>query len=205
MSPEFAAAFDPVMLEVLGLLDRVRGGTAGVPEQERSRIRGAIEQAGSRISGSRGKDWELASYALTALVDELLIVDLSWTGQSWWENHALEVDLFRSRNRATAFFDRAEQAVGLASRDALETFILAVVLGFRGMFRDQPQALEGWLKKQEQLVRVGQGRPPLPDAPVELSGAPPLSGRAKLMWASLATALAAACGVVAAWGLAMLR
>jgi type VI secretion system protein ImpK len=205
MSPEFAAAFDPVMLEVLGLLDRVRGGSAGVPEQERARVRGAIEQATSRISGARSKDWELASYALTALVDELLIVDVPWTGQGWWENHALEVDLFRSRNRATAFFDRAEQAVGLASRDALETFILAVVLGFRGMFRDQPQALEAWLKKQEQLVRVGQGRPPVPDTPVELSGAPPLSGRAKLMWASLATALAAACGVVAAWGLAMLR
>lgn len=205
MTPEFAAAFDPVMLELLGLLDRARAGTAGVPEQERARIRGAIEQAGSRISGSRTKDWELASYALAALVDELLIVDTPWTGQGWWENHALEVDLFRSRNRATAFFDRAEQAVGLASRDALEAFMLAVVLGFRGMFRDQPQALEAWLKKQEQLVRVGQGRPAVPDTPVELSGAPPLSGRARLMWAALATALAAACGVVAAWGLAMLQ
>jgi hypothetical protein len=31
-----------------------------------------------------------------------------------------------------------------------------------------------------------------------------LSGRAKLMWAGLATALAAACGVVAVWRLAML-
>lgn len=203
MSPDFAAAFDPVMLEVLGLLDRVRGGTAGVPEQERARIRGAIEQAGGRVPGSRTKDWELASYALTALVDELLIVDIPWTGQAWWENHALEVDLFRSRNRATAFYDRAEQAVGLANRDAIETFILAVVLGFRGMLRDQPPALEAWLRKQEQLVRVGQGRPPVPDAPVELSGAPPLSGRAKLMWAGLATALAAACAVVAVWRLAI--
>lgn len=203
MSPDFAAAFDPVMLEVLGLLDRVRGGTAGVPEQERARIRGAIEQAGGRVPGSRTKDWELASYALTALVDELLIVDIPWTGQAWWENHALEVDLFRSRNRATAFYDRAEQAVGLANRDAIETFILAVVLGFRGMLRDQPPALEAWLRKQEQLVRVGQGRPPVPDAPVELSGAPPLSGRSKLMWAGLATALAAACAVVAVWRLAI--
>jgi hypothetical protein len=72
------------------------------------------------------------------------------------------------------------------------------------MFREQPPALEAWLRKQEQLVRVGQGRPPVPDAAVELSGAPPLSGRAKLMWAGLATALAAACGVVAVWRLAML-
>lgn len=204
MSPEFAAAFDPALLEVLDLVDRVVAGTAGDPAEERARIRGVFDRSAARVSGGRSRDWELASYALTALVDELLIVELPWHGQSWWENHALEVDLFRSRERATAFFDRAEQAAGLASRDALEAFMTAVVLGFRGMFRGQPQPLESWLRRQEQLVKLGQGRPSLPDAAVELSGAPPLSGRTNLVWASLAAAFAAACLVVAAWGLAVL-
>lgn len=200
MSPEFAAAFDPVLLEVLDLVDRVAAGTVTDPDTEKSRIRGAIDRAGARVTGNRAKDWELASYALVALVDELLIADLPWAGQSWWENHALEVDVFHTRNRATSFFERAEQAMGLSSRDALEAFVTAVLLGFRGMFRGQPEAMEAWLRRQEQLVKVGAGRPPVPDATVELSGAAPLVGRVRLVWASLAAALAAACVVVAVWG-----
>ena len=199
MSPEFAAASDPVLLEILGLVERVRTGTAAQPDQEKARVRGALEQAAARMPGSRAKDWELASYAIVSLVDDLLVVDMPWHGQGWWENHPLEVDLFHSRNRATAFFDCAEQATGLASRDALEVFMLAVVLGFRGMFRDRAEDLESWLRRHEQLVRIGHERPPLPDTAVELSGAFPLSGRVNLIWASLAAALAAACLVVAVW------
>lgn len=196
MTPEFAAAFDPALLEVLGLADRARSGTAGSFDQEQARVRGAIDRGASRMPGSRAKDWELASYALASLADELLIAEIAWPGQSWWENHALEVTVFGTRDRATKFFDRAEQAAGLGSRDALEAFMLAVVLGFRGMFRDQPEALTAWLRRQEQLVKVGQGRPALPDVAPDLSGAPPLSGRTSLIWASLTTALALACAVV---------
>jgi hypothetical protein len=68
------------------------------------------------------------------------------------------------------------------------------------MFRGQPEAMEAWLRRQEQLVKVGAGRPTVPDATMELSGAAPLMGRVRLVWASLAAALAAACLVVAAWG-----
>jgi type VI protein secretion system component VasF len=198
MSPEFAAAFDPALLEVLSLAERARNGTNASPDQEQARVRAAIERGGSRLPGTRSKDWELASYALTSLADELLIADVSWPSQTWWENHKLEFALFGSNNRATWFFDRAEHAVGLTSRDTLEAFMLAVVLGFRGMFRDRPDALEAWLRRQEALVKVGQGRPTLPEVGGELSGAPPLFGRANLLWAGLATAMALACSVVAA-------
>lgn len=198
MSPEFAIAFDPALLEVLSLVERARIGTVGLPDQEQARVRAAIERGGSRLPGTRSKDWELASYALTALTDELLIADVPWPSQAWWENHKLEFALFGSNNRATWFFDRAEQAVGLASRDALEAFMLAVVLGFRGMFRDRPDALDAWLRRQEQLVKVGQGRPLLPDVGGDVSGAAPLGGRMSLLWASLATAMALACSVVTA-------
>jgi len=201
MSPEFATAFDPALLEVLSIVDRARSGTVGSPEQEQARVRAAIERGGARLPGTRSKDWELASYALTSLADELLIADVSWPSQAWWENHKLEFAIFGSNNRATWFFDRAEQAVGLASRDALEAFMLVVVLGFRGMFRDRPDALDAWLRRQEQLVKVGHGRPALPDVGGDVSGAVPLGGRMSLLWASLATAMALACGVVAtmAW------
>ena len=104
---------------------------------------------------------------------------------------------------AFPFYGRAEEAVGLASRDALEVFILAVVLGFRGIFRDQLPSLRQWLRTQEQLVRVGDGRPPLPDTAPELSGAPPLSGGSRLLWASLVATMVTACVFVAAWRIVM--
>lgn len=196
MSPEFASAFDPALLELLGLADRARIGTAGPPDQEQARIRGAIDRGASRLSGARSKDWEMASYAMAALADELLIAELEWPGRSWWENHKLEFAIFGSNNRATWFFERAEQAAGLASRDALEVYMLATVLGFKGQFRDRPAELSAWLRRHEQLVRAGQGRPTLADVAPNLSGAPPLSGKVSLIWASLATALALACTVV---------
>jgi len=203
MSPEFAAALDPVMLEVLALVERARSGRAGRPVEEHSHIRGVLEQGASRVPGTRIRDWELASYALISLIDELLIVDIPWKGQAWWENNALEVEMCRTRDRATEFYGRAEEAVGLASRDALEVFILAVVLGFRGIFRDQLPSLRQWLRTQEQLVRVGDGRPPLPDTAPELSGAPPLSGGSRLLWASLIATMVTACVFVAAWRIVM--
>lgn len=197
MTPEFATAFDPVLLELLGLFERAAEGTAGPAEQEQARVRAALDRGAARLPGTRAKDWELAGYAVAALADEILIVEIAWPGQPWWENHALEMAAFGKRERATRFFDRAEQAAGLANRDALEAFMLAVVLGFKGKFRDQPDALANWLRRQEQLVKPGQGRLSLPDAAPELSGAPPLSGRTNLLWASLAIAMALACVVVA--------
>jgi type IV/VI secretion system ImpK/VasF family protein len=199
MSPDFSVAFDPVMLEVLDLVDRVAAGTVTDSEAERAKVRGSIDRAASRIAGSRSRDWELASYALAALVDELLIAEVVWAGQAWWENHTLERELFNTRNRATEFFERAEQAASLASRDALEAYVTAVVLGFKGMLRGQPEALKAWLQRHQQLLRVGHGRPQVADTTVDLAGALPLTGRTSLMWATLATAFAAATVVVAIW------
>lgn len=44
MSPEFAAAFDPALLEVLSLAERARNGTNASPDQEQARVRAAIER-----------------------------------------------------------------------------------------------------------------------------------------------------------------
>ena len=83
MSPEFAAAIDPVMLEILALVERARSGRAGRPVEEHAHIRGVLEQGAALVPGTRMRDWELASYALISLIDELLIVDIPWKGQAW--------------------------------------------------------------------------------------------------------------------------
>ncbi len=200
MTPDFATASDPLILHVLALLDRVRAGESVDLEPEQNRLRSLIEQGGARVSGTRGRDWQLASYAVVALIDELLIVDIPWSGQAWWETNALEVLLFGHRERNTKFYELSEEATGMASRDALEVFLTAVLLGFRGMLRDQTEPLHSWLKRHEQLVRVGQNRGQLPDSGLEVEGAPPLGGRSSLIWASLAATMAAAGVLVTVWG-----
>ena len=197
MSPEFAAAVDPLLLEIIGLFGRVRQGRVGNPEEEQASIIGAIDTAAERMPGPRKRDWDLVKYALVCLLDDQLIIDLPWQGQTWWQEHCLEYRLYGTRNALDHFFLRAEDACGLASRDALEVFIAAVLLGFRGRMREQPAQLEGWLRAKEQLVRVGQERPAVTDVAGELAGASAHQGRTGLVWSSLVAALAAAMLVVA--------
>jgi type IV/VI secretion system ImpK/VasF family protein len=199
MTPTFQAATIPVMLDILALSERAAAGTSGPVEVERAALRATFETAAAVCRGPLATEWELASYALAAAADELLIVDITWPGQSWWENHALEVELFGSRRRATEFYARAERASALPTGNALLVFVAAVVMGFRGTYRDRPEALDAWLRTQTQRVQLSIDRPRLPSSGPEVGGAPPLSGRSTLLWAGLSAAVAMALLIVAVW------
>jgi type VI protein secretion system component VasF len=200
MTPEFIAAVVPLMQDVLDLADRAASGTAGPVEAERARLRAGFDAAAARCRGPLAADWDLAGYALAAASDELMIVDIAWSGQSWWENHAMEVELFGTRRRATEFYTRAEKAAAVASDNALQTFVAAVVMGFRGILRDRPDALDTWIRTNGQRIKLSIDRPPVPSIGPDVPGAPPLTGRSELMWAILSSALAAAALIVTAWG-----
>ena len=199
MTPEFIVAVVPLMQDVLALAERAATGKAGPVDAERAWLRARFDATAARCRGPLAADWELAGYALAAAADELMIVDIAWPGQSWWENHALEVELFGTRRRATEFYARAEKAAALPSRNALQIFVAAIVMGFRGILRDRPDALDTWLRSNGQLVRLSVDRPPVPTVGPDVPGAPPLSGRSELMWAVLVSALAAAILIVTAW------
>ncbi len=85
MTPEFANATLPLVVYILKLFDRATAYKTGSAESERSLLRAEFEATAAKLRGPRAEEWELASYALAAVVDELLIVDIPWTGQSWWE------------------------------------------------------------------------------------------------------------------------
>ncbi|NBW86443.1 MAG: hypothetical protein EBR23_06340, partial [Planctomycetia bacterium] len=85
MTPEFVNATLPLLLYVLNLFDRVTAGTTASVEVERRLLRAEFDAAATKMRGPRAQEWELASYAMAAVVDELLIVDIPWAGQSWWE------------------------------------------------------------------------------------------------------------------------
>lgn len=200
MTPEFIVAAIPLMQDVLALAERAASGKAGPVEAERALLRARFDATAAKCRGPLAADWELASYALAAATDELMIVDIAWPGQSWWENHALEVELYGTRRRATDFYARAEKAAAIASQNALQMYVAAVVMGFRGILRDRPDALDTWLRANGQLIKLSIDRPQVPAVGPDVPGAPPLAGRAELMWAILVSALAAAALIVTAWG-----
>ena len=161
MHPRLAGSVDPIFATALDFLEQLNQGFELPPDEVRNNLLLGFAR-GSALMGT-DRRWELASYALAAWIDEVL-VDYPWKGASWWSNNVLEVELFGTRVCSVRFFELAAEAARQADRDALEVFHNCVVLGFRGMYADTRQAanlaanlridstLEGWLRSTEEMV-----------------------------------------------------
>lgn len=199
MTPEFAVTAAPLLLDVVALCDRASQGTAESADKESAQIVAAFAAAARRLRGPRAEEWDLASYALASVLDELLIVDIKWPGSSWWENHPIEVELFGTRRRATEFFERGKKAATYSVRDSLTLFAAAVTMGFRGVLRDDPEGLKAWMRANGQVLKLDEGRPPVRTRAGELAGAPPLSSPVRIIWQGLLAAVAVIVAIVTAW------
>jgi len=207
MTPQFARAVDPVFLHVLQLLDRISRDERVAPEDERLRIRGALDKAEAELG--TGPESQLARYALISWIDEMLGVEAPWPHREWWQSNTLEWEAFKTQDRSEQFYLKAKEAGALRQKDALEVFYVCVVLGFRGLYRypDRTAALAGplelapdletWTRQTVMSIQLGRGRPPISEGLVSIEGAPPLDGPFSLIWASLA-GLALALGVAMA-------
>ena len=204
MTPQFAEAVDPIVLAVLELLARIGRSESIVPQAERSYIQNRFHEAEAKVGEKRS--WNLAKYALTAWLDDVLI-EAPWDGRDGWENNSLEFAYFQTRDRATEFFVKAEQAAELANRDALEVYYLCVVLGFRGFYTHAdaiyladslrlPTSVELWAQRAARSVQVGQGRAKISGAFRSSQGAPPLEGKFQLLGASLLAVVLSAFTIV---------
>ena len=196
MTPEFAEAVDRVFLSVLGLLDQIGRGQEPSPKEEKLRIRGWLDQAEGHLG--RGEEWELAKYGLVSWIDEMMI-STPWNGAKWWNENKLETEIYNTNDRAWKFYQQANEASKKQNRDSLEVFYVCVVLGFRGLYGDDPvkaaenaQALglppdlETWAREASTSIRLGQGRPPISDASQPIEGAPALEGPAMFIWSTFA-------------------
>jgi len=199
MTPEFTNAATPLMVAILDLAKRAAAGEARSADAERADMLAAFEAAMAKTRGPRGDEWTLASYALAALVDDLMIVEIPWAGRSWWENHAIEVELFGTRRRATEFFDRAAKAAVLPEKDAMTLYAAAVVMGFRGVLRDKPEALDAWMRSNAPSIRISDGRPTTPSRTQGLPGAMPLPNAVGLIWHTLVTMALVSMLAVTCW------
>ncbi|HEV7776989.1 MAG TPA: DotU family type IV/VI secretion system protein [Luteibacter sp.] len=79
-------------------------------------------------------------YVMTALADEIFILDLRWPGAEHWPEYLLEYAVHRTRVAGREFFVLAQESVNCRAPSALDiefagVLLLALQLGFRGMYR----------------------------------------------------------------------
>lgn len=192
MTDPFAAIVGPTFQHVIDLLRRVEQGEAPALEDERREILARLDEARRQAGASSqlARDFELARYALIYWIDEVLI-DSPWMHATEWRQRILEWDFFGMRVRADAFFERLEQAERLDTTDPLETFFLAIALGFRGKHAGAPEELHPIADRLYNRVAAGQSRSEkfLPDDPDGGEPLRPLPGQAILLAVSVLASL----------------
>ena len=162
MTPKFASATDPIFLCVLDLLDRISRNQASSPEDEAGLILNHFREAEAQVGDIQG--WDLAKFAITSWIDDVLI-EAPWEGRGWWEENSLEFSFFRTKDRATEFYLKAKQAAELSRRDFIEVFYICVVLGFRGLYAlsesqflaeqlQLPATVQEWAKRTARSIQA---------------------------------------------------
>lgn len=86
--------------------------------------------------------YEQALYVMTALTDELFILDIDWPGRDAWMDTLVEHRIFRSRNAGVRVFEMAdallaEPAIDRLQADVAAVMVLALRLGFKGRYRGE--------------------------------------------------------------------
>jgi len=95
-------------------------------------------------------------YALTCWLDELFIE--SPMSREWDENK-LESALFETNIRYRNFWEQARLAETTPdSTDAVEAFLLCVLLGFRGELAEKPDAFREWVSAAKSRAGKGYGK-----------------------------------------------
>ncbi|SRR5216684_6080571 len=105
-------------------------------------------------------------YALTCWLDEIMI-DSPWDAQ--WNEMKLEQSLYFSNLRFNKFWEQARLAESMPGSDALETFLLCVLLGFRGETADDPHRLREWVVNVQTRIAKSQSanQPSVPEGRME--------------------------------------
>jgi type VI protein secretion system component VasF len=135
MTPQFASLVNPTFQCVLELVDRLERGDRPDFEAERNRIRYELEDAEKSVlapdSRVKPEEFRLAKEALVYWADEVLT-----DAERDWEDFTLERAYFDSKDRAWKFYVVGETTARHSSPDVVETWYLALVLGFRGDIRN---------------------------------------------------------------------
>jgi type VI secretion system protein ImpK len=191
----FAELVAPLFGRVVALQQGFERGEHPALEPVRAEVLALLAEADARAAadGHLARDFALARAALVYWTDEVLI-NSSWSHAAEWGQHILEWDLYRERLRADRFYERAAEAERLAGTDPLETFFLAVALGFRGRLALDPAELRAWADRVYARIAASRTQPErfLPEEPrAGGSGLEPLPGKAMLLRTSVLVSVTA--------------
>ena len=181
MQDEVARLSHPVIGYTLKIKDRLdRGEEVSLDRTFAELVRLLTPTAGSRTAFAKEEE---VRYALTCWADELFILHSPWRQR--WNESKLEFQLFRSNDRASRFWEKANRALAAGDVALVEVFLLCVSLGFRGdLAEDQPRLL-AWTDSARRLVDVELARawvtPPGREPRIHV---PPLPARARFLGAA---------------------
>lgn len=168
MTPEFSDLVYKVISCTLDLKDRVEEKTAPDLETERGRLIELLPaNAGLGVQSDYAGDGRTflgARYALACWIDELFIVHSLWADR--WKPLVLEQALFGTRLRAERFWEQVEIVLRRPNAprpsnppgpDALETYFLCIILGFRGTHRENPGKIREYVDEMRpQVARAAE-------------------------------------------------
>jgi type VI secretion system protein ImpK len=194
MRAEIARLVHPVIAYGLRLRERLDRGEVPDLLTEQAALRGMLFSEGPARQwpdfGGDGTGHFLGvRYALVCWLDEIFILDSPWTTQ--WNERKLEEALYQTNDRAWKFWEQAERAADRP--DALEAFYLCVILGFRGIYREDPARVSEYRRNWEKVFhQVQQKGPTMPPDSKPAMNVRPMRGRDRFQ------------KVVMAWAVAML-
>jgi type VI secretion system protein ImpK len=190
MTPQFGELVHPVISHALDLKDRLdRGDQLDLEAEQRrliERLRSSGEVRHLVDYVGDGTVFLGARYALSCWIDELFIVYSSWA--DLWKERPFEVALYGSRERAAKFWDQADlvlrrpnspRAPTAPGLDAMETFFLCIVLGFRGRYLENPGKVREYVEEMRPQVTHTTTWPSPRDHGVK-TNIEPLLGRSRL-------------------------
>lgn len=156
MTPAFADLIRPIVAEVL----RFREFDPSHPTMGAARSLGtppdfasqrhrfltllANAEVTARNHGTLSVEFPYAKKALVYWIDEIHVPAHWWEPSARWKERTLELEIYGTRRAAPAFFEEGDQAQSLHLNDALETFLLCLSLGFRGIHAGRPDELVRW-------------------------------------------------------------
>lgn len=210
MRPEVARVVYPVLDYGLRLKERRAHGEEPDLEAEQAVLKGLLnadaghqwpDYWGDANPDRASEDAFLGiRYALTCWLDEILIDKSPWGVQ--WDNSKLEWALFRLQDRGWRFRLQAAKAEARQAIDAVEAFMLCIMLGFRGDWLENRDDLQAWVNaNQTRIARYQEEQWPAPPAlPVKRADVRPLRGWERFQkmrrWRSVAVLLVILVGVI---------
>ncbi len=190
MTPQFSDLVHPVISYALDLKRRLDDGESPDLEAEQRKLVERLRSNGEvrHLSDYTGDGMVFlgARYALACWIDELFIVHSVWADR--WQERPFEVALYGTRERAGKFWDQADlvlrrpnapRTLTAPGADAVETFFLCIVLGFRGRYLAIPAKVKEYVDELRPLLTRTTRWPEPHDKGVK-TNVEPLLGRAKL-------------------------